>query len=296
MNYFVTGATGFVGRHLVEELLQREGTVYALVREGSRGRLDALGQRLSAGDRLVGVPGDLTQPNLGVDDFDQQIDHMFHLAAIYDMTADEESSRRANVDGTRHAVEFANSRGVGCFHHTSSIAVAGRFKGLFREDMFDEGQTLDHPYFATKWESERIVRDEIQTPRRIYRPGIVIGHSETGEIDKIDGPYYFFKLLQKLRETLPPWFPLAGPEGKKANLVPVDFVAAANVFITSPAAWDLGLTRWKACPSRSGRWAMWSMAAATKSTGTMLVLPTSRPISGNHSGSAKRAFWIALKK
>ena len=227
MNYFVTGATGFIGRHLVEELLKREGTVHALVREGSRGRLDALRQRLGAGDRLVDVPGDLSKPNLGIDGLDAQIDHFFHLAAVYDMQADEETSRRANVDGTRHAVELANERGVGCFHHTSSIAVAGRYEGLFREDMFDEGQRLDHPYFATKWESEKIVRDEIRTPRRIYRPGIVIGHSETGEIDKVDGPYYFFKLLQKLRHALPEWFPLAGPEGKKAWLVPVDFVARA---------------------------------------------------------------------
>jgi short-subunit dehydrogenase len=67
----------------------------------------------------------------------------------------------------------------------------------------------------------------VGAPLRIYRPGIVIGHSETGEMDKIDGPYYFFKLLQKLRHALPEWFPLAGPEGKKANIVPVDFVAKA---------------------------------------------------------------------
>ena len=55
MHYFVTGATGFIGRHLVERLLEREGTIYALVREGSRGRLDELSDRLGAGDRIVPV-------------------------------------------------------------------------------------------------------------------------------------------------------------------------------------------------------------------------------------------------
>jgi len=228
VNYFVTGATGFVGRHLVEQLLRREGAVvHALVRDGSRGRLDELGERLGAGERLVAVPGDLSEPNLGVERLDTPIDHLFHLAAVYDMEADEESSRRANVEGTRHAVELANAQGVGRFHHTSSIAVAGRFEGLFREDMFDEGQRLDHPYFRTKWEAEKLVRAELQVPFRVYRPGIVIGHSETGEMDKIDGPYYFFKLLKRLRHALPAWFPLAGPEGGRLNLVPVDFVARA---------------------------------------------------------------------
>jgi short-subunit dehydrogenase len=227
VNYFVTGATGFVGRHLVQELLKRDGTVYVLVRQGSRGRLDALMQGWDGGDRIVPVSGDLSKPALGVKDFDAEIDHFFHLAAIYDMEADEESSHKANVEGTRHAIDFANSIDVGRFHHTSSIAVAGKFKGLFREDMFDEGQKLPHHYHATKFESEKLVREHVKSPLRIYRPGIVIGHSETGEMDKVDGPYYFFKLLQKLRHALPEWFPLAGPEGKKANIVPVDFVAKA---------------------------------------------------------------------
>jgi NAD(P)-dependent dehydrogenase (short-subunit alcohol dehydrogenase family) len=227
LNYFVTGATGFIGRHLVEQLLKREGTIYALVREGSRGRLDALGQRLGAGDRLVPVPGDLFQEKLGIDGFDERIDHLFHLAAVYDIEADEESSERANVEGTRHVVEFANAHDVGRFHHTSSIAVAGSYQGVFQEDMFDEGQKLPHHYHRTKYESERLVRDTVDVKLLVYRPGIVIGHSETGEMDKIDGPYYFFKLLQKLRNALPEWFPLAGPEGGKTNLVPVDFVARA---------------------------------------------------------------------
>ena len=153
MNYFVTGATGFIGRHLLEQLLRREGTIYALVREGSRGRLDELSERLNAGDRIVPVPGDLSQEKLGIDGFSERIDHFFHLAAIYDMDADEDSMRRANVDGTHHVVQFANSLDVGAFHHTSSIAVAGNYKGLFREDMFDEDQKLPHVYHQSKFES-----------------------------------------------------------------------------------------------------------------------------------------------
>jgi NAD(P)-dependent dehydrogenase (short-subunit alcohol dehydrogenase family) len=227
MNYFVTGATGFIGRHLVEELLKREGTIHALVREGSRGKLDALAQRLGAGDRIVPVVGDLSQPGLGVDGFDDKIDHLFHLAAVYDMAADEESSRKANVDGTRHAVEFANAHDVGRFHHVSSIAVAGAYRGTWQEEMFDEDQKLPHHYHATKFESEKVARDEVKTKLLVFRPAIVLGHSETGEMDKIDGPYYFFKLLQRLRNALPQWFPLAGPEGGQTNMVPVDFVARA---------------------------------------------------------------------
>jgi thioester reductase-like protein len=147
MRYFVTGATGFIGRHLVSELLKREGEIYVLVREGSRARLEELlSSWEGGGERIVPVIGDLTAPALGVSDADRErlkgVEHFFHLAAIYDMSADEESNNRANVDGTRHAVELANELGAGVFHHTSSIAVSGRYRGLFREDMFDEGQKL----------------------------------------------------------------------------------------------------------------------------------------------------------
>jgi thioester reductase-like protein len=194
---------------------------------------------LGAGDRLVAVPGDLGQEKLGVDGFSERIDHFFHLAAIYDMQADDESMRKANVEGTRHVVEFANSIEVGTFHHTSSIAVAGKFKGLFREDMFDEEQKLPHAYHQTKFESERLVRSGVKAPLRVYRPGIVVGHSVTGEMDKVDGPYYFFKLIQRLRHALPEWFPIVGPEGKSANLVPVDFVARAMDHIAHMDAGEL---------------------------------------------------------
>ena len=69
MSYFVTGATGFIGRFLVERLLEREGTVYVLVREGSKGRLEELRSRWGADpERVVGIVGDLSQRRLGISD------------------------------------------------------------------------------------------------------------------------------------------------------------------------------------------------------------------------------------
>jgi NAD(P)-dependent dehydrogenase (short-subunit alcohol dehydrogenase family) len=233
MSYFVTGATGFIGRNLVERLLERDGTIYVLVREGSRGRLEELKSRWGAGeDRIVPVIGDLSQERLGcadqIDDLNGRIDNFFHLAAIYDMTADAESQRVANVEGTREAVRLAEALEVERFHMVSSIAAAGLYKGTFTEDMFEEAEKVEnHPYFQTKHESEAVVREECEVPWRVYRPGIVVGHSETGEMDKIDGPYYFFKLLQRARNALPQWFPGVGIEGRRINLVPVDFVAKA---------------------------------------------------------------------
>jgi short-subunit dehydrogenase len=234
MSYFITGATGFIGRNLVQRLLQREGTIYALVRAGSRGRLEELRTSWGAdGARVVPVAGDLTQPGLAVAEEDLvamrgEIAHFFHLAAVYDITADADAQEVANVEGTRHAIELAGAVEAGCLHQVSSIAAAGLYKGEWREDMFDQAQRLDNnPYFRTKHESERLVREECSRPWRVYRPGIVVGDSRSGEIDKIDGPYYFFKALQRARRVLPSWLPTVGIEGGEINIVPVDYVAAA---------------------------------------------------------------------
>jgi NAD(P)-dependent dehydrogenase (short-subunit alcohol dehydrogenase family) len=230
--YFVTGATGFIGRHLLERLLQREGDIHVLVREGSRDKLDAIVARLGAGDRIKPVAGDLAEPMLGVSEADRdalrgKVDHVFHLAAIYDMTADETQNALLNVAGTQHAVDLANDLEAGIFHHASSIAVAGTYDGHFTEDMFDEGQKLPTAYHRTKFESEKVVRARVKGAWRVYRPAIVVGDSRTGEMDKVDGPYYFFKALQKVRHSLPEWFPLVGLEVGWTNIVPVDWVAAA---------------------------------------------------------------------
>ena len=131
-----------------------------------------------------------------------KVDHFFHLAAVYDMTAPAERNTAVNVGGTTHAVELARALEAEHLHHVSSIAVAGELQGASStEDMFDEGQKLPSPYHRTKFESERIVREQPYVPWRVYRPAIVVGDSQTGEMDKIDGPYYFFKAIQRMRHA-----------------------------------------------------------------------------------------------
>ena len=235
MSYFVTGATGFIGRHLVQELLDhREGEIFVLCRAGSMGRLETLMRRWGS-SRVVPVVGDLSTAGLGVDadwvsGHIKTIDHFFHLAAIYDMTADDATNETMNVGGTRHAVELAGALQAGRFHQVSSVAAAGEFRGHFDETMFDEGQHLPSPYHRTKFESEKIVREEaplLGVPWRVYRPAIVVGHSQSGAMDKVDGPYYFFPIMKALRDRLPSWVPLVGIDLGDTNVVPVDYVVKA---------------------------------------------------------------------
>ena len=233
MGYFITGATGFIGRHLVAQLLERGEAIWVLLRAGSRDKFDRLARDCGpAGRLLTPIIGDLEQPLLGTSESERRdltgrIDHFFHLGALYDLTAADADLVNANVLGTRHALDFAHECRTGCFHFVSSIAAAGRYRGTFTERMFDEAEGLDLPYFRTKHESEGLVRSTCRVPWRIYRPGMVVGHSRSGVIDKIDGPYYLFKAIQKVRDCLPRWVPLVGMEGGHINLVPVDFVAAA---------------------------------------------------------------------
>ena len=239
MAYFVTGATGFIGRRLIERLLlRRHGKVYVLVRESSVERLEDLIERwrivagAPAAKRVEPVLGDLRRPLLGIEkervnELRGKVGDFFHLAAIYDMTAPAEVNTAVNVGGTTHAVELARALEVERLHHVSSIAVAGEYKGAFEEGMFDEGQKLPSPYHRTKFESERIVREQPYVPWRVYRPAVVVGDSETGEMDKIDGPYYFFKAIQQTRRLVPEWVPLVGIDLGRTNVVPVDWVAGA---------------------------------------------------------------------
>ena len=231
--YLVTGASGFIGKHLLDALTKRGQTIYCLVYPPSVAAFrDLIDERWpSARSQFVILPGDIGKPLCGlaqdaVDEISDKVQHMFHLAALYDMTAGMEESQRANVTGTRNACRLAEALDA-TLHYTSSTAIAGDYVGFFREDMFDEGQKHKNPYFLTKFLAEKVVRDECQTCYKIYRPGAVVGSSVSGEADKIDGIYYAFKLIQRMRKVLPSWFPLVGFEGSELHVVPVDYVAGA---------------------------------------------------------------------
>jgi len=236
MGYFVTGGTGFIGKRLVSALAARD-TVDVLVRHATQPRFEAWLREAGLDPaRVRAVTGDLGSATLGVDaaalaGLKGRITHVFHLGAVYDITAPAAAAARANVAGTQNALDFAAAVGCGCFHHMSSIAAAGLYPGTFTEEMFAEASGLEHPYFRTKHDSEALVRAETRLRWRVYRPAMVVGDSATGAIDKIDGPYYLFKLLQKLRSSWPSWLPLAGFEGGWFNIVPVDFVVRALVHL-----------------------------------------------------------------
>lgn len=246
MAYLLTGSTGFIGQFFIPKLLNRNDEVlYLIVREASEYKVAKLRERFPEhAERLRVIHGDITQPFLSLSEEDRHllkeadIKHFYHFAAIYDLSCSEKEQHCTNIDGTRYTAELANELQVGCLHMVSSIAVAGKYPGVFREDMFEEAEDLAHPYLSTKHQAEKIIREECLVPFRIYRPGMVIGHSKTGEISKIDGPYYFFKMIQKFRKSLPPWVPTIGFEGGYMNIVPVDYVVDAMDHISHQEGLD----------------------------------------------------------
>ena len=205
---------------------------YCLVYPPSVGDFrDLIEQRWpSAREQFVILPGDISKPLCGVSrkgsvSSATGYPHVPPCRALrHDRRHGGEPA--SNVNGTRNACRLAEALEA-TLHYTSSTAVAGDFVGYFREDMFDEGQKHKNPYFLTKFLAEKLVREECQTRYKIYRPGAVIGSSVTGEAEKIDGIYYAFKLIQRMRRALPSWTPLVGFEGSELHVVPVDYVARA---------------------------------------------------------------------
>jgi thioester reductase-like protein len=183
--------------------------------------------------RIELMEGDITAPGLGVDqdggDVLEEVNEVWHLAAVYDLAVAPAMARRVNVDGTARILEFCQSRPrFSRLQHVSTCYVSGRYDGLFTEDALDEGQPFRNHYESTKYEAEMLVRKAMADglPATINRPGIVVGDSRTGETQKYDGPYYLATFLR--RQPFVALVPAVGPvDVTKVCLVPRDFVVEA---------------------------------------------------------------------
>ncbi len=237
----MTGFPGFLGSALLPRLLarpERAGVRALCVVQPQH--LKTARQRLSdieqAHPDIAGrtelVTGDITRRGLGIDpvhaELLDQVTEVWHLAAVYDLAVAKRVAQRVNVDGTARVLEFCAARaGFERLQYISTCYVSGRHHGVFTEDDLDVGQRFHNHYESTKFEAEQLVRDAMAggLPATIYRPGIVVGDSRTGETQKFDGPYFVARFLR--RQPLPvAALPAVDPQ-VKASLVPRDFVIAA---------------------------------------------------------------------
>lgn len=222
----LTGFPGFIGARLIPKLLADEpgAKVVALVEPRMVARA-----REVAPDGVEVVEGDITRGNLGLGDAQwhrliEEVDTVFHLAAIYDLAVPLALAERVNVTGTANVLQFCRAcTSLDRLDYVSTAYVAGLRSGLVLEDELYAGQEFKNHYESTKFAAEVLVRAAMQhdgIPTTIYRPAIVVGDSKTGETSKFDGPYYMLRTVAASRGVLPQ---IGNPDAL-FNCVPVDFV------------------------------------------------------------------------
>jgi thioester reductase-like protein len=242
-----TGFPGFIGMRLVPRILeqQAEARLVCLVQEKflplAEGAVRTIEeQHPHARGRVFLVTGDITAQGLGVEakqarELRRSLRQAWHLAAVYDLAVARDVGRRINVEGTKNVLEFLeDAPHFERLQYVSTAYVSGTARGTFRETDLDVGQGFKNHYEETKFQAEvEVVRSRL--PRTIYRPGVVVGDSKTGETGKFDGPYHVLRLMEKLPS--PGIFFRIGLGFGTVNIVPVDFVVEAlSALSASPAA------------------------------------------------------------
>lgn len=164
------------------------------------------------------VSGDVTQPLMGLDPADHQIDIVIHCAASLAFDAPEEELERDNVQGTAHALDFARAAGAR-FLHVSTAYVCGLAEGVIREGPVPSGTRFANNYEASKARAEALVAAS-GLPFAIARPSITLGHSATGQIRDFPSLCNVFRLMARGKVSVFPADPCS-----TLDLVPIDHVA-----------------------------------------------------------------------
>ncbi|MBI3926697.1 MAG: SDR family oxidoreductase [Armatimonadetes bacterium] len=242
---FLTGYPGFLGSELLPRILARKAGARALCLVQSKFLALAEQRRqllFEAHPGLEGrielVEGDITRPGLGLPAngaLRENVEEVYHLAALYDLGLSRHLGMRINVDGTRHTLDFASDcPGLKRFHYVSTCYVSGRHCGIYTEQDLDRGQPFNNYYEETKFLAEIEVQSRMRggLPTTIYRPSIVTGDSHSGATQKFDGPYFFIQWLLR-QPRMAAVMPVVGdPTATRVNLVPRDYVTDAMAYLS----------------------------------------------------------------
>ncbi|KGX90551.1 hypothetical protein N781_07085 [Pontibacillus halophilus JSM 076056 = DSM 19796] len=244
-SYLFTGYPGFLTSRLVEALLTRREDVdrcYLLVLPSFRNQAEEqlleirerVGQTF---DQLEIVEGDITLPDLGIQASTnrrilQEVTHVYHLAAIYDLATPFQPAYEVNVIGTKQVTDWVSQApNLEQYTYVSTAYVSGRRSGPIYEGELSHNRGFHNFYEETKYEAEIYVqRNQSRIPTTIVRPGIVVGHSETGETAKFDGPYFILNLLGRMRHFRT--IPYIGEGEGEGNFVPYDYVIDTLLYVS----------------------------------------------------------------
>lgn len=231
----LTGFPGFIGTRLVARLLddRPDVKIAALVEPRMAQRAREVAAGLPGGDRVEIVEGDITDPKLGLsparyDALAGEVREVFHLAAVYDLAVGEEIARKVNVDGTQHVIAFCEAcSDLRRHNYVSTCYVAGLRTGRVLESELEMGQEFKNFYESTKYGAEVLVRESMdRVPTTVFRPGIVVGDSRTGETQKFDGPYFILRAISSFARFGLPLMKM-GRSDAPFNAVPIDFIVDA---------------------------------------------------------------------
>jgi len=240
---FITGYPGFIAGQLLRRFLaDPTTTVRLLVIPAMRATAEAAHDSLREGrDRTEIVLGDITRAHLGLDEATRvrlaaEVDTVYHLAAIYDLATPQAISRLVNRVGTEHVLDFCESLPrLRRLVYFSTAYVSGTRTGRVLEDELEQTKSWKNYYELTKWEAEVAVRRRWKRiPTVIIRPGVVVGDSRTGEINKYDGPYFVIRALVTLeKKGLVRWsrYFWSGGRDTRFYMVPVDFICDATEYL-----------------------------------------------------------------